>query len=60
MQEEFINISSHELRTPTKAILAYSNLLGEHPEKREEMIQAMKRNALRLQRLGGPFGCDPN
>ncbi|HYO05724.1 MAG TPA: HAMP domain-containing sensor histidine kinase [Phototrophicaceae bacterium] len=51
MQEEFINIASHELRTPTQAILAYSELLEEHPEKREEMIQAIKRNALRLQRL---------
>ncbi|MBA3284563.1 MAG: HAMP domain-containing histidine kinase [Nitrosopumilus sp.] len=51
MQEEFINIASHELRTPTQAILAYSELLEEHPGKREEMIQAIKRNALRLQRL---------
>lgn len=51
LQEEFINIASHELRTPTQAILAYSELLEEHPEKREDMIQAIKRNALRLQRL---------
>jgi signal transduction histidine kinase len=51
MQEEFINIASHELRTPTQAILAYSELLEEHPEKSEEMMQAIKRNALRLQRL---------
>ena len=27
MQREFINIASHELKTPTQAILAYSNLL---------------------------------
>ncbi len=51
MQDEFINIASHELRTPTQAVLAYSELLESHPEKREEMIQAIKRNALRLQRL---------
>jgi signal transduction histidine kinase len=51
MQEEFINIASHELRTPTQAVLAYSELLERHPENREEMIQAIKRNALRLQRL---------
>ncbi|MDQ6722832.1 MAG: HAMP domain-containing histidine kinase [Thermoproteota archaeon] len=51
MQEEFINIASHELRTPTQAIIAYSDLLQHHPEKRDEMIQAIKRNATRLQRL---------
>ncbi|HEY0579274.1 MAG TPA: HAMP domain-containing sensor histidine kinase [Candidatus Nitrosocosmicus sp.] len=51
MQEEFINIASHELRTPTQAILTYSDLLQHHPEKRDEMIQAIKRNATRLQRL---------
>ena len=51
MQIEFINIASHELRTPTQAILAYSELLQKHPEKREEMIKAINRNAERLQRL---------
>ena len=51
MQEEFINIASHELRTPTQAILTYSDLLQHHPEKRDEIIQAIKRNATRLQRL---------
>ena len=51
LQEEFINIASHELRTPTQAIIAYSDLLQRHPEKRDEMIQAIKRNATRLQRL---------
>ena len=51
MQIEFINIASHELRTPTQAVLAYSELLQKHPEKREEMIKAIHRNAERLQRL---------
>jgi signal transduction histidine kinase len=51
MQDEFINIASHELRTPTQAILAFSDLLQHHPEKGDEMIQAIKRNATRLQRL---------
>jgi two-component system, OmpR family, sensor histidine kinase VicK len=51
MQKEFINIASHELRTPTQAILSYSELLQKHPERREEMIQALSRNAARLQRL---------
>ncbi len=51
MQKEFINIASHELRTPTQAILSYSELLQKHPERKQEMIQALSRNAARLQRL---------
>jgi two-component system, OmpR family, sensor histidine kinase VicK len=51
MQKEFINVASHELRTPTQAILSYSELLQKHPERKDEMIQAMSRNAIRLQRL---------
>jgi two-component system sensor histidine kinase VicK len=51
MQDEFINIASHELRTPTQAVLAYSDLLQSHPEQRDVMIDAIKRNATRLQRL---------
>src|ERR687897_2000162 len=51
MQKEFINIASHEMKTPTQAIVGYSDLLRKHPEKREEMIQAISRNAARLQRL---------
>ena len=51
MQNEFINIASHEMKTPTQAILGYSKLIQRHPEKREEMIQAISRNATRLQRL---------
>jgi signal transduction histidine kinase len=51
MQDEFINIASHELRTPTQAVLAYSDLLQNHPEQRDVMIDAIKRNATRLQRL---------
>jgi two-component system sensor histidine kinase VicK len=51
MQEEFINVASHELRTPTQSVLAYSELLRRHPERRDEMIQAICRNAERLQRL---------
>jgi signal transduction histidine kinase len=51
MQREFINIASHEMKTPTQAILGYSKLIQRHPEKREEMIQAISRNATRLQSL---------
>jgi signal transduction histidine kinase len=51
MQQEFINIASHEMKTPTQAILGYSKLIQRHPEKREGMIEAIARNANRLQRL---------
>ncbi len=51
MQKEFINIASHEIKTPTQALLGYSELLQRHPEKREEISQAIFRNADRLQRL---------
>jgi two-component system sensor histidine kinase VicK len=51
MQREFINIASHELKTPTQAILGYSALIQRHPERRDEMIKAIERNAVRLQTL---------
>jgi signal transduction histidine kinase len=51
MQKEFINIASHEIKTPTQALLGYSELLQRHPEKRDEISQAILRNADRLQRL---------
>jgi hypothetical protein len=51
MQDEFLNIASHELRTPIQAILAYSDLIDVHPEKRGQMVEALKRNASYLQRL---------
>jgi signal transduction histidine kinase len=36
MQKEFINVASHELKTPTQAIIGYSDLMQKHPDKREE------------------------
>jgi signal transduction histidine kinase len=51
MQQEFINIASHEMKTPTQAILGYSKLIQRHPERKEEMLEAIARNATRLQRL---------
>jgi signal transduction histidine kinase len=51
MQKEFINIASHEMKTPTQVIVGYSDSIQKHPERREEMIQAISRNAVRLQRL---------
>ena len=51
MQKEFINIAAHELRTPTQAIVSYSEVLQRHPEKKEQISEAIFRNANRLQRL---------
>jgi two-component system sensor histidine kinase VicK len=52
MQKEFVNIAAHELRTPTQAILGYSELLqndsGEHAA---DMLKGLTRNAYRLQSL---------
>ncbi|HZA69161.1 MAG TPA: ATP-binding protein [Nitrososphaeraceae archaeon] len=51
MQKEFINIASHEMKTPTQAIIGYADLIHKHPKKREDMMQSISRNAVRLQRL---------
>jgi two-component system, OmpR family, sensor histidine kinase VicK len=51
MQREFINIASHELRTPVQAILGTSGLLQYYPEKKDELIEIILRNAKRLQTL---------
>jgi signal transduction histidine kinase len=51
MQREFINIASHELKNPAQAILGYSTLIQRHPERRDEIIGAIERNAIRLQSL---------
>jgi signal transduction histidine kinase len=51
MQKDFINIASHEIKTPAQALLGYSELLQRHPEKREEISHGIFRNVSRLQRL---------
>jgi signal transduction histidine kinase len=51
MQREFINIAAHELRTPTQAIIGFSELFEIRPDEREEAVKAISRNAFRLQRL---------
>ncbi|MGI8834265.1 MAG: sensor histidine kinase [Nitrososphaeraceae archaeon] len=51
MQREFINIASHEMKTPTQAILGTSGLLKYYPERKDELIGIIQRNAKRLQTL---------
>ncbi|MDE1862749.1 MAG: hypothetical protein KGI33_07545 [Thaumarchaeota archaeon] len=51
VQTEFINIASHEIKTPIQSILTYSELLQSEPEKNESYVDAIRRNALRLKLL---------
>jgi two-component system, OmpR family, sensor histidine kinase VicK len=53
MQREFINIASHEMKTPTQAILGTSGLLKYYPQRKDELIEIIQRNAKRLQTLIG-------
>jgi two-component system, OmpR family, sensor histidine kinase VicK len=53
MQKEFISIASHEMKTPTQAILGTSGLLKYYPERKDELIEIIQRNAKRLQTLIG-------
>jgi two-component system sensor histidine kinase VicK len=48
MQNEFINIAAHELRTPTQAILGYSDVLEQSPERNQSYEKTIARNAQRL------------
>ena len=50
-QSEFINVAAHELRTPIMPILAYAEILESSTIGTSEEVQAIKRNAIRLQRL---------
>jgi two-component system sensor histidine kinase VicK len=53
-QKEFINVAAHELRTPIQPILGLSDILLSKKVDREhhkEILQVIKRNAERLQRL---------
>ena len=54
MQEEFINIAAHELRTPTQAILGYSELAMESEELKEtelNLLRPIHTNAERLSKM---------
>jgi two-component system, OmpR family, sensor histidine kinase VicK len=54
MQQEFINIAAHELRTPAQSILGYAELAKTGPQTEKETlsyIDGMYRNAFRIQKL---------
>jgi signal transduction histidine kinase len=50
-QSEFINVAAHELRTPITPILTYVEILESGMQGNSEELEAIKRNAIRLQRL---------
>ncbi|HEU5119695.1 MAG TPA: HAMP domain-containing sensor histidine kinase, partial [Candidatus Nitrosocosmicus sp.] len=50
-QKEFIDIAAHELRTPTQAILGYSDMILAGPNPNLKYIKIIARNANRIQKL---------
>jgi two-component system sensor histidine kinase VicK len=56
LQEEFMNIAAHELRSPAQSILGYTELLISDPkyaelDKEQGFLDAIYRNSMRLSRL---------
>ncbi|MDF2737106.1 MAG: putative signal transduction histidine kinase, with phosphoacceptor and binding domain [Nitrososphaeraceae archaeon] len=51
LKTEFINVAAHELRTPTQSIIGYCEMLEAFPEKKEDFLNPIKRNAERLYKL---------
>ena len=51
LKTEFINVAAHELRTPTQSIIGYCEMLEAFPEKKEDFLTPIKRNAERLYKL---------
>jgi two-component system, OmpR family, sensor histidine kinase VicK len=41
MQKEFINVAAHELRTPTQAVLGYSEILKIQSKKENKTDEAI-------------------
>ncbi len=51
LKTEFINVAAHELRTPTQSIIGYCEMLEAFPEKKDDFLIPIKRNAERLYKL---------
>ena len=51
MQQEFLNITAHELRTPTQSIIGYVEMIKSFPERTSIYLQPIERNTQRLYRL---------
>lgn len=50
-QRDFINITAHEIRTPTQAILGYGEILVSEPQTNVEYLRLIMQNATRIQKL---------
>jgi signal transduction histidine kinase len=48
MQNEFVNVAAHELRTPAQAIMGYSEMLEKSLERNRSYEKAIDRNAQKL------------
>jgi signal transduction histidine kinase len=51
LKTEFIDIAAHELRTPTQSIIGYCEMLEAFPDKKDDFLTPIKRNAERLYKL---------
>jgi signal transduction histidine kinase len=53
MQQEFINVAAHELRTPIQSVLGYAELLLEEEtdDRKKHALTAITHNSERLQKL---------
>ena len=51
LKTEFINVAAHELRTPTQSIIGYCEMLEAFPERKDDFLIPIKRNADRLFKL---------
>ena len=62
MQQDFINIAAHELRTPTQSIVGYTELLqhdynlniqdsNDNDSSTQDSLEALRRNAIRIKNL---------
>ena len=58
MQQDFINIAAHELRTPIQSIIGYTellqqdyNLINDSDRSTQDSLEALGRNAIRLRNL---------
>lgn len=48
---EFISIAAHEMKAPLQTVLTYSEMLSKNPQNSPKYVQAIVRNAKRLQTI---------